>query len=80
MREGITGCGVALDLLCLLDCDFPWGIHILTYAMEDEYPLGTQSLIDIINLKPLNDLFITFLKLPCRLKVIIKNTHSSPCE
>ncbi len=24
----ITDCGVALDLLCPLDCDFPLGIHL----------------------------------------------------
>ena len=24
----LTDCGIALDFLCLLDCDFPFGIHL----------------------------------------------------
>ncbi len=54
----ITICGVALDILCLLDFDFPVGIHPfqlgttsgfpldLMYAKGEEYPLGNQSLTD----------------------------------
>ena len=61
-----TDCGVALDLLCQLDCDFPLGIHVPypgntvtdhTYDMVDEFPMGIHSLMDIVNLKQFHNLF-----------------------
>ncbi len=61
--------GVALDLSCLLDFDFPLGYHLpyhmydrisldLTYDMGDEFPLRNQSLTDIINLKQLHNVLL----------------------
>ncbi len=60
----LTDCGVALDLLCPLDCDFPLGIHPsrhgfisrMLYDMIDEFQMGNHSLTDIINLKQFHNL------------------------
>ncbi len=35
----ITYCGIALDLLCLLDCDFLLGIHLVPYHKYDQSSL-----------------------------------------
>ncbi len=69
----ITNCGIALNLLCPLDCDFRLGLCLLyrmysilemkldfTYDMVDEYPMGNYSLMDIVNLKQLHNLFSTY--------------------